>query len=58
LKEALYSGEFWSPLRTSELRRTVAAALRQINTPDALQVLDEAAQRGPRGVRAAVKAVR
>jgi len=58
LKDALYSGEWWAPGRTAELRRTVATALRQINTPDALQVLDEAANRGPRGVRAAARAVR
>jgi hypothetical protein len=57
LKEALYSGEWWAPLRTSEMRRTVAAALRQIGTPQALQVLHEAASSGPRGVRSAVKAV-
>jgi hypothetical protein len=57
LKEALYSGEWWAPLRTSEMRRTVAAALRQIGTPQALQVLHEAVSSGPRGVRSAVKAV-
>ena len=58
LKDALYSGEWWAPRRTAELRRTVAVALRQINTPDAIQVLDDAVNQGPRGVRAAVKAVR
>jgi hypothetical protein len=56
LKEALYSGEWWAPFRTGELRRTVAAALRQIGSPQATQVLEEAAERGPRGVRAAVRA--
>jgi len=57
LKDALYSGEWWAPFRTAELRRTVAVALRQIGTPSALQVLQEA-QHGPRGVRAAVKGAR
>ena len=57
LKEALYAGEWWAPFRTSELRRTAAAALRQIGTPDALQVLEEAADHGPRGVRSAARAV-
>ena len=56
LKDTLYSGEWWAPFRTAEVRRTVAAALRQIDTPHALRVLDEAVQRGPRGVRAAVRA--
>jgi hypothetical protein len=57
LKDALYSGEWWSPFRTAELRRAVAAALRQIGTPDAQRVLKDAATSGPRGVRAAIRAV-
>jgi HEAT repeat protein len=56
LKEALYSGEWWAPVRTAELRRTVATALHQIGTPSAQEVLEEAASSGPRGVRSAVKA--
>ncbi len=56
LKEALYSGEWWAPFRTAELRRTVATALRQIGTPNAQYVLEEAASSGPAGVRSAVKA--
>src|SRR5438034_2349708 len=51
LKDALYAGEWWAPFRTAELRRTAARALRQIGTPDALSVLDDAASHGPRGVR-------
>jgi hypothetical protein len=58
LKEALYSGEWWAPIRTAELRRAVAAALRQIGTADATRVLDDAASSGSRGVRSAVRAVR
>ncbi len=58
LKSALYAGEFWSPFRTAEVRRTVAIALVKIGTPEAQQVLDEGADRGPRGVRAAVKKAR
>ena len=57
LKDALYSGEWWAPFRTAELRRTVAAALRQIGTVNAQRVLQDAAAHGPRGVRAAAKAV-
>jgi HEAT repeat protein len=58
LKDALYSGEWWAPFRTAELRRTVAAALRQIGTPGAMRVLGDAGEHGPRGVRAAARAVR
>jgi HEAT repeat protein len=58
LKDALYGGEWWAPFRTAELRRTAAAALRQIATPEAAQVLDDAVEQGPRGVRAAVRAIR
>jgi len=56
--EALYSGEWWKPFRTAELRRTAANALRQIGTPEALRVLEDAASSGPRGVRAIAKAAR
>ena len=56
LREALYSGEWWAPFRTAELRRVVATALRHIGTPEAQQVLEEAANSGPRGVRAAARA--
>lgn len=58
LKDALYSGEWWAPFRTAELRKTAAMALRQIGTAEAQRVLDEAAGSGPHGVRAAVKATR
>ena len=57
LKEALYNGEWWAPFRTAELRKTVAEALRQIGTPEALRVLQDGANSGPRGVRAAIRAV-
>jgi HEAT repeat protein len=57
LKEALYSGEWWAPIRTAELRKTVAKALRQIGTPEAQRVLQDGANSGPRGVRAAIRAV-
>jgi HEAT repeat protein len=56
LRQALYEGEWWRPLRTRAHRRTVAAGLRRIGTPDALDVLREAAERGAPGVRAAARA--
>ena len=52
LKETLHQGEWWAPFRTKELRRTVATALHQIGTPGAVEVLQDAAASGPRGVRA------
>jgi HEAT repeat protein len=57
LKDALYKGEWWAPFRTAGLRRAVATALQQIGTPDALEALRHAAANGPRGVRAAVRAI-
>jgi HEAT repeat protein len=57
LKEALYSGQWWAPFRTAELRRAVAGALQQIGTPGAQCVLEDALHSGPRGVRAAIRAV-
>ena len=57
LKDALYAGEWWAPRRTAELRRTVATALREIGTTEAQRVLQNAEHSGPRGVRAAVRAV-
>jgi hypothetical protein len=56
LKGALYRGEWWAPRRSGALRRTAAAALARIGTDDALGVLEEAARRGSRGVRAAARA--
>ncbi len=58
LREALYSGEWWAPFRTAELRRTAATALHQIGTPTAQRVLEEAVNSGPRGVRSAARAVK
>jgi HEAT repeat protein len=56
LKDALYSGEWWAPFRTAEMRRAVATALREIGTPEAKRVLEDASHSGPRGVRAAIRA--
>ena len=56
LKGALYRGEWWAPRRTAILRTAAAAALARIGTSDALAVLEEAIESGPRGVRAAARA--
>jgi HEAT repeat protein len=58
LKDALYAGEWWAPFRTAEVRRIAATALRDVGSARALQVLEDATQRGPRGVKAAARAVR
>jgi hypothetical protein len=56
LKLALYRGEWWAPFRTAGLRQAAAAALRRINTPDSLAVLEEAAAQGSPGVRKVARA--
>jgi HEAT repeat protein len=56
LKHALHQGDWWAPVRTRTLRSAAARALRRIGTPEALDALRDAAQRGPRGVRAAARA--
>jgi hypothetical protein len=56
LTEILYRGDWWAPRRTAALRSAAAAALGRIGTPEAMSVLHDAAARGPRGVRAAVRA--
>jgi hypothetical protein len=55
LREGLYRGEWWAPFRTAALRAATARALRQVGTDRAMDVLREAAERGPRGVRAAAR---
>jgi len=56
LRDALYKGEWWARKRTAALRQAAAAALARIGTPDAFAVLDEAAARARRGIRAAARA--
>jgi HEAT repeat protein len=55
LREALYRGEWWAPRRTAVFRQAAAAGLARIATPEALNLLREAATSGSRGVRAAVR---
>jgi hypothetical protein len=58
LRDALQRGEWWAPRRTAALRAAAASALARIGTPEAYAALDEAAARGPRGVRSAARAPR
>jgi hypothetical protein len=55
LEGALRAGDWWAPLRTRRLRTSIAAALRKIGTPPAIEALRAAAAKGPRGVRAAAR---
>ncbi|HXI29268.1 MAG TPA: HEAT repeat domain-containing protein [Vicinamibacterales bacterium] len=56
LRDVLYKGEWWAPRRTAALRTAAAAALARIGTPEALEVLEEAVDRGSRGIRSAARA--
>ena len=56
LKNVLYRGEWWAPLRTARLRRAAALALRTVASADAERALEEAAGGGSRGVRRAARA--
>jgi len=55
LKHALYAGHWWAPLRTAALRKAAAVALRRLGTSEATAILQEAVDRGSRGVRAAAR---
>jgi HEAT repeat protein len=55
LKQVLYRGRWWAPLRTKALRAAAATSLRRVGTAEALDVLNEAVARGPWGVRAVVR---
>jgi hypothetical protein len=55
LKSVLFLGDWWAPRRTARLRDAAAQALAKIGTPEARDVLREAASTGPRGVRAAAR---
>lgn len=50
LKEVLHKGAWW-PMRAREWRQEAAAALAQIDSPEARDALEDAAARGARGVR-------
>jgi hypothetical protein len=55
LQAILGHGQWWAPVRTRRQRSSIAAALRKIGTPEAIEALRSAAARGPRGVRAAAR---
>lgn len=53
LKEALYRGEWWAPMRTARLRLAAARALHSTASTAGDAVLQEASTSGSRGVRRA-----
>ena len=55
LRDVLYSGEWWAPLRTRALRKAAALALRRSKNDKGSAVLREAASSGSRGVRRAAR---
>lgn len=55
LKDVLYRGDWWAPRRTAALRSAAAGALKRIGTPDALDVLEQAAACGYRRIRAVAR---
>jgi len=56
LKEILYRGEWWARGRTGRIRAAAARALRTMGTPGADNMLLEAANSGPGGVKKIAKA--
>jgi hypothetical protein len=56
LQRALYRGSWLTPRRTARLRRAAAGALLRLGPGEASAILQEAAQRGSWGVRAAARA--
>jgi hypothetical protein len=55
LRNVLYRGEWWAPMRTMRLRRAAAFALRAFGSPEADRALEEAASDGPHGTRRAAR---
>jgi hypothetical protein len=56
LKLALHHGDWWAPVRTRRARAAAAAALRNVGSAQALDVLRSASAIGARGARAAARA--
>ena len=53
LKQLLYRGEWWAPMRTARIRAAAARALHAAGTAEADALLEEASTTGSRGVRRA-----
>ena len=56
LQQVLLRGRWWAPFRTSTQRHAAATSLRKLGTPEALAVLEAAANNGGRAVRRIARA--
>ena len=56
LQQVLLRGRWWAPFRTSTQRQAAATSLRTLGTPEALAVLEAAANDGGRAVRRIARA--
>jgi HEAT repeat protein len=56
LQQVLSRGHWWAPFRTASQRQAAAASLRKLGTPEAVAVLEAAANNGPRAVRKIARA--
>ena len=56
LHQVLLRGRWWTPFRTTTQRQAAATALRRLGTPEALAMLEAAADTGGRGVRKIARA--
>jgi hypothetical protein len=56
LRQVLYRGEWWAPLRTARMRSAAATALRASGSDAATRMLEEAAGGAPRAVRRIARA--
>jgi len=56
LQQVLLRGRWWEPFRTTAQRQAAATSLRKLGTPEALAVLEAAANNGGRAVRRIARA--
>jgi len=56
LQQVLMRGHWWAPFRTASQRQAAATSLRKLGTPEALAVLEAAANTGGRAVRKIARA--
>lgn len=56
LQQVLLRGRWWAPFRTTAQRQAAATSLRKLGTPEALAVLEAAANNGGRAVRRIARA--
>ncbi len=56
LQQVLLRGRWWAPFRTTSQRQAAATSLRKLGTPEALAVLEAAANTGGRAVRTIARA--